>query len=260
MDLEYFISLAKELGLYVILRPGPYICAEWEFGGLPAWLLAEEGIRLRTSDKRYISALKSYFDELMPRVLPHLQTNGGNIILMAVENEYGSFGNDKNYMNQCAEILKGYGVDVPLVTADGHSPLFVDGGHADDALITLNFGYDEFPPKEHFSEQQKRQPNTAMLHMEHWIGVISHWGEPLMTYDAQKVAKEVRQHLEENVDFNLYMFHGGTNFGFTNGANDIPIKYSEYERMGYNPDIISYDYGVSLTELCECTEKYHHFN
>ena len=260
MDLEYFISLAKELGLYVILRPGPYICAEWEFGGLPAWLLAEEGIRLRTSDKRYISALKSYFDELMPRVLPHLQTNGGNIILMAVENEYGSFGNDKNYMNQCAEILKGYGVDVPLVTADGHSPLFVDGGHADEALITLNFGYDEFPPKEHFSEQQKRQPNTAMLHMEHWIGVISHWGEPLMTYDAQKVAKEVRQHLEENVDFNLYMFHGGTNFGFTNGANDIPIKYSEYERMGYNPDIISYDYGVSLTELCECTEKYHHFN
>ena len=256
LDLEYFISLAQEIGLYVILRPGPYICAEWEFGGLPAWLLTEDGIRPRTEDERYMSAVRNYFAELMPRMIPHLQTNGGNIILMAVENEYGSFGNSLSYMNRCAELLKSYGVDVPLVTADGHSTLFIDGGKADDALITLDFGYDELTPSEHFAEQQNRQPNTPMMHMEHWIGVISHWGEPLMTYGAPKVAKEVRQHLEENVDFNLYMFHGGTNYGFTNGANDIPIKCGEYERMGYNPDITSYDYGAPLTEWGECTEKY----
>ena len=256
LDIEYFISLAEELGLYVIVRPGPYICAEWEFGGLPAWLLADDAIRPRTEDKRYMSAVKKYFDQLIPRLKPHLQTNGGNIILMAVENEYGSFGNSKDYMNKCAELLKGYDIDVPLVTADGHSALFLDGGHADNILMTLDFGYDNLSSSEHFLEQQKRQQNTPMMHMEHWIGAISHWGEPLMTYDAEKVADEVRNHLEEDVDFNLYMFHGGTNFGFTSGANDIVIKSGDYERVGYNPDVTSYDYGAPLTEWGECTEKY----
>ncbi len=256
LDLEHFISLAQELGLYVILRPGPYICAEWEFGGLPAWLLKNDGIRPRTLDENYISALKNYFDELIPRIIPHLQTKGGNVILMAVENEYGSFGNDTEYMNKCAQILKDYGVDIPLVTADGHSPLFIDGGHADNALVTLDFGYDDETPLSHFEAQQKRQPGSPMLHMEHWIGSISHWGEPQMTYSAQKVAKELQQHLEENIDFNLYMFHGGTNFGFLNGANDIPLKSGDHERMGYVPDITSYDYGSPLTEWGECTEKY----
>lgn len=256
LDIEYFISLAQELGLYVILRPGPYICAEWEFGGLPGWLLSDDNIRPRTEDNRYLSAVKNYFDELIPRIIPHLQTNGGNIILMAVENEYGSFGNSTKYMNICAEMLLSYGIDVPLVTADGHSALFLDGGHTDKNLMTLDFGYDNLSVSSHFNEQQNRQPNSPMMHMEHWIGAISHWGEPLMTYDASKVAKEVRNHLNENIDFNLYMFHGGTNFAFTNGANDISIKCGEYERVGYNPDVTSYDYGAPLTEWGECTDKY----
>lgn len=256
LDVEYFLSLAQELGLMVILRPGPYVCAEWEFGGLPAWLLEDDGIRPRTLDSRYMSALESYFDRLIPRLIPHLQTNGGNVILMAVENEYGSFGNDTRYMNKCADLLKKYGIDVPLVTADGHTLMFIDGGKADGALVTLDFGYDELSPLEHFGEQQKLQPDTPMLHMEHWIGAICHWGEPLVTYPAEKVRDEVKQHLEEKVDFNLYMFHGGTNFGFTNGANDIVIKSGDYERMGYVPDVTSYDYGAALTEWGECTEKY----
>ncbi len=256
LDIDYFIKTAQELGLYVIVRPGPYICAEWEYGGLPGWLLGEDGIRVRTTDERYISALKSYFDELMPRIVPHLQTNGGNVILVAAENEYGSFGNSREYMNLCAAMLKDYGVDVPLFTADGHSPLFIDGGQTDNHLIALDFGYDRSMPKSHFDEQQRRQPDSPMFHVEHWIGMFAHWGEGYINYDTETVANEVRGHLEENVDFNLYMFHGGTNYGFTNGANDFVITDGERERVGYAPDITSYDYDAPLNEWGECTEKY----
>lgn len=256
LNVEAFISLAQELGLYVIVRPGPYICGEWENGGLPGWLLKDENMRLRSLDKNYISAVKNYFDELMPRLVPHLQTNGGNIILMAAENEYGSFGNCTEYMNLCSDMLKEYGIDVPIFTADGYSPLIINGGHADGALIALDFGYEDKKPSSYFKEQQRLQPDTPMFNIEHWIGYISHWGEPLSSLDAETVGREVREHLEENVDFNIYMFHGGTNFGFTNGANDTVIKEGEYERIGYAPDVTSYDYGAALTEWGECTPKY----
>ena len=249
LDVVRFIELAEELGLYVIVRPGPYICAEWELGGLPAWLLKDESRRLRTDEGDYLSYVKRYFDQLIPRLLPHMQTRGGKIILFAAENEYGSFGNSTRYMNTCADLLKSYGIDVPLFTADGHTDLFLSGGHADGCLMGLDFGYDngQLLP-EHTEALENRQPDAPFFHAEHWIGMFSHWEEPFIGYGVEHTANEVKRHLEDGGSFNLYMFHGGTNFGFTNGAND--------GGPGYQPDVTSYDYDAPLTEWGDVTPKY----
>ncbi len=256
LDLERFLQTAQDLGLYVILRPGPYICGEWENGGLPAWLLRDENIRLRTEDERYLSAVQTWFRVLMPKIVPHLQTNGGNIILVGAENEYGSFGNSTAYMNQCVKMLKDFGIDVPIFTSDGHLKMFLNGGHADDTLCALDFGYDGNLSPEHFTALDELQPQAPHFHVEHWIGAMSHWGEPVQDYDAETVAKEVRQHLEQNADFNLYVFHGGTDFGFLNGANTFNSDPENKTKTTYFADVTSYDYGAPLTEWGECTPKY----
>ena len=255
-NLPEFLSIAEKLGLYVILRPGPYICAEWEFGGFPAWLLQDEGIRLRTTEERYFSHVRQYMQVLMEKVRPHLQSNGGNIIMMAVENEYGSFGNSREYMNQCARLLRECGVDIPLVTADGHWEIFLNGGMADDALPALDFGYAHDILPEHFAALQKLAPQAPKLHLEHWIGTIAHWDAPVLRYQAEDAAREVRRQLEEHISFNLYMFHGGTNFGFYSGANQTADDPDNRIKNRYEPDITSYDYDSLLTEWGECTPKY----
>ncbi|MBR5529817.1 MAG: beta-galactosidase [Oscillospiraceae bacterium] len=256
-DVEKFIEIAEKEGLYVIVRPGPYICGEWEFGGLPGWLLKDEGFRYRTDEGDYLKYTKRYFDELMPRIIPHLQTKGGNVVLFAAENEYGSFGNSRTYMNKCVQMLKDYGVDVPVITADGHTGMYLDGGKADDSLITINFGYSkgELTP-EHTRALWENQPNAPVFHMEHWVGAISHWNEGRMTYDPDLAAEEVQAHLEQNASFNLYMFHGGTNFGFYNGANAFMNDPDNLLRLLYYPDVTSYDYDAVLTEWGEITPKY----
>lgn len=257
LDLERFLKTAEELGLYVILRPGPYICAEWEFGGLPGWLLADERMRVRTREGEYLSYVKRYFEHLMPYVIPHLQTNGGNIILMAAENEYGSFGNDRTYMNNCVALLKESGVDVPIFTSDGHTGMFLDGGRADDCLCALDFGYDKGELNEdHMKALRERQPDAPILHVEFWIGMFSHWGKPAVLYSEKYVEEEIRKHLEQHVNFCLYMFHGGTNFGFTNGANYFADDPSQPGKFIYYPDVTSYDYDAMLTEWGEVTPKY----
>lgn len=256
LDIERFLKTAQDLGLYVIVRPGPYICGEWDNGGLPAWLLRDENIRLRTENEKYLCAVRKWFDVLIPKLLPYLQTNGGNIILVASENEYGSFGNSTKYMNTCAQMLQNYGIDVPVFTSDGHLMMFLNGGHADNALCALDFGYDGALKPEHFAALDKFQPDAPHFHVEHWIGVMSHWGEPLQDYGAEAVAREVKQHLEQNASFNLYMFHGGTNFGFLNGANTFNLDSLNKTKMTYFADVTSYDYGSPLTEWGECTEKY----
>lgn len=257
LDLERFLKTAEELGLYVILRPGPYICAEWEFGGLPGWLLADESMRVRTREGEYLSYVKRYFEHLMPYVIPHLQTNGGNIILVAAENEYGSFGNDRAYMNECVALLKDSGVDVPIFTSDGHTGMFLDGGRADGCLCALDFGYDKGQLNEgHTKALRQRQPDAPILHVEFWIGMFSHWGKPAMVYSEKYVEEEIRKHLEQHVNFCLYMFHGGTNFGFTNGANYFADDPSQPGKFLYYPDVTSYDYDAVLTEWGEITPKY----
>ncbi|MBQ6832650.1 MAG: beta-galactosidase [Oscillospiraceae bacterium] len=256
LDVSAFLSLAEKLGLYVIVRPGPYICAEWEFGGMPAWLLADDGIRLRTTEERYFAHVRRYMQVLMDQIRPHLQSNGGNVILLAVENEYGSFGNSREYMNKCAKLLRDCGGDVPLVTADGHLDIFLNGGMADGVLPALDFGYDHDILPVHFDALGKLAPQVPQFHLEHWIGAFSHWDAPVLRYPAEDAAREVSQQLAQGIDFNLYMFHGGTNFGFFNGANHTADDPENRIKNRYEPDITSYDYDAPLTEWGECTPKY----
>ena len=193
----------------------------------------------------------------MPRILPHLETRGGNIIMMAAENEYGSFASSRKYMNQCANMLRQYGVDVPLITSDGSSGMFLDGGQAEGCLSALDFGFDKGVIEDRRIEPFKeRYPNAPILHIEHWIGGFSHWGEPIKKYDAEYVAQEVREHLKQHMSFNLYMFHGGTNFGFTSGANEFNRDPEHILKFSFHPDCTSYDYDALLTEWGEITPKY----
>lgn len=244
-DVEKFIEIAGELGLHVIARPTPYICSEWEFGGLPAWLLADRNMRVRSYYEPFLEKVDSYFDELLGRLRPLQSTNGGPIIAMQIENEYGSFGNDKQYLNYMKDGMIDRGIDVLLFTSDGPTDLMLKGGTIDGVLATANFGS---RPKEAFAKLQEHFPNTPNIVMEFWNGWFDHWGEEHHTRDPQETADTFEEMLKNGDSVNFYMFHGGTNFGFYNGAN----YNSKYE-----PTVTSYDYDCPISETGDITPKYH---
>ncbi|MGP6145572.1 glycoside hydrolase family 35 protein [Jeotgalibaca sp. A122] len=245
-----FIEKAEELGLLVILRPSVYICAEWEFGGMPAWLLNIPNIRLRSTDSRFIEKVENYFSHLLPKLAPYQVTAGGPVIMMQIENEYGSYGMEKEYLRQTKTIMQNCGVSVPLFTADGTWNEVLDSGSMieDDVFVTGNFG-------------SKSKENTAVLKafmerhnkkwplmcMEFWDGWFNRWGEEIIRRDAEDLAHDVKEMLELG-SLNLYMFHGGTNFGFNNGCSA--------RGMTDLPQVTSYDYDALLTEDGQPTEKY----
>lgn len=256
LDVERFIETAREEGLYVIVRPGPYICSEWDLGGLPAWLLEKDGIQLRSCQPDYFDKAEKYIKKLMSYITPHLQTKGGNVIMVAAENEYGSFSNSKQYRNKCFNLLVDCGVDVPIFTADGHTPLTLCGGTIDGALPGLDFGFGNGILPEYTEWVGDHYPEAPIFHAEHWIGGTLRWGTPPPKYPKESAAIEVQQQLERHMSFNLYMFHGGTNFGFMNGANAFTHNRENRMKATYYSDCTSYDGDAPLNEYGDITPKY----
>jgi len=256
LDLVHFIEIATELGLYIIIRPGPYICSECDFGGLPSWLLKNESVAVRSDNAFYLEKSEIYLKEVVDRILPYLHTNGGNIIAVAAENEYGSFGNSRKYMNRCVSILKDLGVDVPIITTDGHTPLLLTGGSADEALACINFGKGGEILPSHTKTHNEMFPDAPVFHFEHWIGGNNHWGEPYKFYPTEYVVNEVKQQLEKGMSFGFYMFHGGTNFGFFSGANLQGVTIKNRGLTRYISTVTSYDVDAAVNEWGECTPKY----
>lgn len=250
-DVEAFVSLAQRLGLWVILRPSVYICAEWEFGGLPAWLLKESGIRLRSTDERFMSRVANYYQELLPRLVPLQVTQGGPVLMMQIENEYGSYGMDKEYLKATKALMEAGGIEVPLFTSDGAWAEALDAGTLidEDIFVTGNFGSrskeNAAVLQQYFADHGKKWP---LMCMEYWDGWFNRWGEPVIKRDPADLAMEVKEMLKLG-SVNLYMFHGGSNFGFYNGCSAREEKDL--------PQVTSYDYDALLTEAGEPTEKYY---
>ncbi|SEO35070.1 beta-galactosidase [Paenibacillus sp. OV219] len=246
-DAAAFVELAGSLGLHVIVRPSPYICAEWEFGGLAAWLLANPYIQLRCSHPAFLAKVDAYYDELIPRLTPLLCTNGGPIIAVQIENEYGSYGNDAKYLEHLKDGLIKRGIDVPLFTSDGPTDALLQGGSVPGVLSTVNFGSDAASA---FAKLKKYQSDGPLMCMEFWNGWFDHWGKAHHTRGALDAAGVLDVMLKAGASINFYMFHGGTNFCFYNGAN-----CQEPDR--YEPTVTSYDYDAMLNEAGDPTDKYY---
>ena len=247
LDIRAFVKTAEELGLYVILRPSPYICAEWEFGGLPAWLLAEDGMKLRTSYAPFLSHVREYYEVLLPMLVPMQVTHGGPVIMMQVENEYGYYATDKEYMQSMEALMRELGVDVPLVTSDGPYPESMNAGKLDGVLPTGNFGS---KTDERFALLSRYTDGGPLMCTEFWVGWFDHWGNGgHMRGNLEESVKDLDRMLELG-NVNIYMFEGGTNFGFMNGSN-------YYDEL--TPDVTSYDYDALLTEDGQITEKYRRY-
>ncbi len=245
LDIGAFIRQAQKQGLMVIVRPGPYICAEWEFGGLPWWIQTDENMEIRCSNKAYIECFDKYLDALFSQIRPLLVTNGGPVIMMQIENEYGYYGDDREYLSYLRDAYIKRGIDVPLFTSDGTSRANLLDGSVEGCFSTLNFGS---RVEENFKAHDELYPNAPKMCMEMWNGWFDAWGDDKHhTTSPEDYAKVVDDMLNKG-SLNMYMFIGGTNFGFTSGAN-------HYEKFA--PDVTSYDYDAILTECGDVTPKYY---
>jgi beta-galactosidase len=244
-DVAEFIREAQQEGLYVILRPGPYVCAEWEFGGYPAWLLRDPSMVVRTSNPAFIAAASRWLHRLGEELAPLQIGNDGPIIAVQVENEYGSFGSDHAYMEQIHHLLIDSGFDrAMLYTADGASVL--DKGSLPELPAVINFGTGD--AKTDFAILAKARPNGPRMCGEYWDGWFDHWGAKHQVTNAKEESNELQWMLEQGYSVNLYMFHGGTSFGWMNGANS--------NGKNYEPDTTSYDYDAPVSESGELKPKF----
>ncbi len=247
-DLSRFLTEAAEEGLDAIVRPGPYICAEWDNGGLPSWLTGRPGRRIRCHDADYLAAVDAWFDELIPVVAAHQVTRGGNVIMVQVENEYGSYGSDKDYLRHLADGLRARGVDVPLFTSDGPEDFMLGGGTLPGVLATVNFGSD---PEGAFAALRRFRPDEPLFCMEFWCGWFDHWGDEHVTRDPADAADVLRRIVQAGASVNVYMAHGGSNWGGWAGANRADGHLGALQ-----PDVTSYDYDAPIDERGAPTEKF----
>jgi len=246
LDAVAFVELAGEMGLKVIYRPGPYACAEWDMGGLPWWLINEPGMAIRCCHPAYLKAVERYWTELMSRLDPLQASRGGPIIAMQIENEYGYFGNDHAYLAWLRDLLRKLGIDVPLFTSDGTwQKLTIANGGLDGTLRTANFGS---KAAERLEALRHFQPDGPLVCMEFWVGWFDVWRSGKhSTRPAEECAKELDDLLALNASATIYMFQGGTNWGFSAGGN-----LSEQ----FQPFVTSYDYDALLDEAGDITPKF----
>lgn len=244
LDLARFLRTAQELGLFVILRPGPYICSEWDKGGLPAWLETVPGMELRCYNRPFLDAVERYFRRLFDEIRPYLAVNGGPVIAVQIENEYGSYGDDHQYMAAVRDILRSCGVEELTFTSDGPGYFMLNGGSLPDSVATVNFGSN---PRDNFALLSRFRPGAPIMCTEYWNGWFDHWYEEHHTRQSGETADVMREMLDMGASVNMYMFHGGTNFGFLSGAN--------YDG-GLQPMVTSYDYNCPVSECGDLTDKY----
>ena len=244
LDLARFLDLVAAEGMFAIVRPGPYICAEWDNGGLPAWLFTDPEVGVRRNEPLYMAAIAEYFDALLPIVAERQIDRGGPVILVQIENEYGAYSDDKDYLAALVELNRAGGITVPLTTIDQPTDQMLDDGGLPGLHKTASFGS---RANERLAVLRKHQPTGPLMCAEFWNGWFDFWGAHHHTTGAAEAAAELDELLATGASVNLYMFHGGTNFGFTNGANDKGV---------YQPTVTSYDYDAPLTESGEPGEKF----
>src|SRR5574344_1406667 len=244
-DVAAFCRLAQKNGMYIIVRPGPYVCAEWEMGGLPWWLLNKKDIKLRTLDPYFMERVKIFENEVGKQLAPLTIQNGGPIIMVQVENEYGSYGIDKPYVSAIRDIVKGAGFDKTTLFQCDWSSNFTDNG-LDDLCWTMNFGTGADIDQQ-FKKLGELRPDAPKMCSEFWSGWFDKWGARHETRDAKDMVNGIDEMLSKGISFSLYMTHGGTSFGHWAGANS----------PGFAPDVTSYDYDAPINEYGQATEKYH---
>ena len=243
-DIAEFIQLCQDNGLYVILRPGPYVCAEWEMGGLPWWLLKKKDIRLRDNDEYFMKRVKIFEEALAQEVNQLTINNGGPIIMIQVENEYGAYGENKEYVSGIRDLLRSlYGEEIVMFQCDWSSNFTLNG--LDDLVWTMNFGTGTDIDSQ-FTQLKQLRPDTPLMCSEFWSGWFDKWGAAHETRPAQAMIEGIDEMLGKGISFSLYMTHGGTNWGHWAGANS----------PGYAPDVTSYDYDAPIDESGNPTEKY----
>jgi beta-galactosidase GanA len=243
-NIRKFIELVQEEGMWLILRPGPYVCAEWELGGIPPYLLRIPDIKVRCMDPRYMKAAEKYMSKLAAEIKQFQITKGGPIIMLQVENEYGSFGNDRIYMARLRQIWTENGIDVPFFTGDGPATYMLEAGSLPGCAVGLDSG----SSLKDFELAGKMNPGVPVFSSETYPGWLTHWGEKWARPDTSGLLREVKFLMDNKKSFNLYVIHGGTNFGFTAGANS--------GGKGYEPDVTSYDYDAPINEQGNPAPKY----
>ncbi len=243
-DVAEFCRLAQKNGMYVIVRPGPYVCAEWEMGGLPWWLLKKKDIRLREQDPYFMERVRIFEQKVAEQLAPLTIQNGGPIIMVQVENEYGSYGEDKPYIAEIRDCLRQlYGAKQTLFQCDWSSNFELNG--LDDLVWTMNFGTGA-NIDEQFRRLKELRPDAPLMCSEFWSGWFDKWGANHETRPAKDMVDGIDEMLSKNISFSLYMTHGGTSFGHWAGANS----------PGFAPDVTSYDYDAPINEYGGTTEKF----